>query len=290
MEHYQDFSCFFEISERRRACRNSFASKNDQRAKKNLNTTVEKDLMKKPFTIDEKVWYIHSKIAFSPEKELNKFLDELESGNVAKQLDENTLTRIADFTYSIRFLRLLTTKWVDTDAYKKGIIDDQGIPLKRLKDLSPEEKSSYNMFHRIVFFIKRLLNKIPFIGKHILSSYATAFLMIKEETGMSEEEILGTMRLFTGENVSSSTLMNESFSFITLDNRLKAGRYYLINDVLSYGALKERTIPRETMLVQSQRYDGLVPYTTFMGVNFYKIQEESTGIEVLVTKNSIIPV
>ena len=245
--------------------------------------------MKKPFTLEEKVWYIHQKLVFLPSEEVGNFLDKLESGEIARRLDENTLSRIADFTYSIRFLRLLTTPWTDTQAFKKGIIDDKGIPLKKLRDMTADEKSSYNMFHRIVFFIKRLLNKIPFIGKNILTSYAAAFLMIKEECGLSEEEILGTMQLVSGEVFPSTrNVMSEENSHIFLDKRLKFGEYILKCDTLSYSSLKERTIPSGKILTQHEKREGISPHSSFKGVDFYLLTVESSGEKVLVSKDSIL--
>ena len=56
-----------------------------------------------------------------------------------------------------------------------------------------DRKSAYTVFHRLVFNIKRLINKIPGIGKSRIASYAAALLLIKEHTGMSEETIAKVM-------------------------------------------------------------------------------------------------
>ena len=74
-----------------------------------------------------------------------------------------------DFFYALRFLRLLTTKWEDTNAFKLGIVDKNGKKLK--KPETSDEKSAYNTFHKLVYNIKRLINKIP-LGKSTLASYA----------------------------------------------------------------------------------------------------------------------
>ena len=63
------------------------------------------------------------------------------------------LLRGADFFYAIRFLRLLTTKWEKTNAYKLGIVDKNGKVLK--KPETSEEKGAYNVFHKLVYNIKR---------------------------------------------------------------------------------------------------------------------------------------
>ena len=99
------------------------------------------------------------------------------------------LSRAADLGYAFRFLKLLTTPWNKLKAYELGIVDEKGKNLKKAKELkTPEEKSAYTIFHRLVFNIKRLLGKVPG-GKSTLASYAAALYLIKEHTGMSEEKI-----------------------------------------------------------------------------------------------------
>lgn len=91
------------------------------------------------------------------------------------------LKRTVDTLFVLRFLRLLTMDWKDTDAYALGIIDDEGNLLKTSEDLkTSEEKSAYTILHRLVWKIKRLLNKLPF-GRSRLVSYATALWFLKEE-------------------------------------------------------------------------------------------------------------
>ena len=99
------------------------------------------------------------------------------------------LVRTADTIYAFRFLRLLTTPWKNMTAYRLGIIDADGKAIKKSKDLTTdEERSAYNLFHRLVFNIKRLLNKLP-LGKTTIASYVAAFYLLKEETGMSDSQI-----------------------------------------------------------------------------------------------------
>jgi len=80
-----------------------------------------------------------------------------------------TASRGADLYFVFRFLRLLTVKYSATKAYKFGIIDKKGKPLKKSSDLTTsEEKSSYTMLHRLTWKIRGLIEKIPLIGKSIL--------------------------------------------------------------------------------------------------------------------------
>ena len=97
-----------------------------------------------------------------------------------------SVTSLADTLYAFRFLKMLVTPWDETTAFELGLIDDQGKLLKKPK--SQEEKDAYTVFHKLVYNIKRLLNKLPF-GKSRLASYTAALFLIKEETGLTEVEI-----------------------------------------------------------------------------------------------------
>ena len=91
-------------------------------------------------------------------------------------------SRGADLYFVFRFLRLLTMKYEKTAAYKLGIIDKKGKPLKRSSELeSVDEKAAYTMLHRLVFKIRRLIEKVPIIGKSILLNYAAALFLLKEQ-------------------------------------------------------------------------------------------------------------
>ena len=70
-------------------------------------------------------------------------------------------SRGADLYFVFRFLRLLTMKYEKTDAFKYGIIDKKGNPLKRSSDLETvDEKAAYTMLHRLVFKVRRLIEKV----------------------------------------------------------------------------------------------------------------------------------
>ena len=72
------------------------------------------------------------------------------------------LSKAADYYLTYRFIKTLTTPFVDTEAYKLGIIDDEGNILKQMKELkSKEEKKAYGYFERMVWNLKKLIDKIP---------------------------------------------------------------------------------------------------------------------------------
>lgn len=103
------------------------------------------------------------------------------------------ISRAADLYYTYRFLKTLITPWEEMDAFKEGIIDENGKNLIKTKDLTTnDQKDAFTTFHRLVFNIKRILEKVPF-GKSRIASYAAALYLLREETGMSEEAILNAL-------------------------------------------------------------------------------------------------
>src|SRR6056297_2661834 len=99
------------------------------------------------------------------------------------------VSQAADTYYAYRFVKSLSTPWEEMDAYEFGIIDENGKVLRKARTLrTSEEKDAYTIFHRLVFGIKRILQKLPG-GRTVAASYAAALFLIKEETGMSDEQI-----------------------------------------------------------------------------------------------------
>jgi hypothetical protein len=74
---------------------------------------------------------------------------------------------------------MLTRKWEDMDAFKFGLIDDNGKRIKGVKPKGSEQKNSYTLLHRLVFNLKRVLELLPF-GRTRLASYAASLALLKE--------------------------------------------------------------------------------------------------------------
>jgi len=82
-------------------------------------------------------------------------------------------------TYMIySFINRLVTPFTETDAFKLGIIDENGNVLKKTRT-SSNEKAAYTLFDRLIFNLKKLIEKLPF-GKRLLASYAAALFLLKE--------------------------------------------------------------------------------------------------------------
>lgn len=142
-------------------------------------------------------------------------------------------SRGADLYFVFRFLRLLTMDYKKTDAYKYKIIDAKGNPLRKSSELeTTDEKASYTMLHRMVFKIRRLIEKVPIVGKSILLNYAAALFLLKEQNNprVWTDENYATRKLnefLENEDwVESAKILREEVEQMS---RLKFGEY-LIED------------------------------------------------------------
>ena len=92
----------------------------------------------------------------------------------------------ADTVYAFRFIRMMVMDWTSWDAYKEGVIDENGKRNRNVKLDTDSKKSSYTPFIRLVANIKRLVAKIPGGGSK-LGSFASALYLVKEKANLSEK-------------------------------------------------------------------------------------------------------
>jgi len=90
------------------------------------------------------------------------------------------MSRIIDNLLAYKILSMLVTNFEDTKAYKLGIIDKDGKNLKKVSTLkSSEEKDAYTFLTRLVFNMKKIINKIG--GENKLKSLIAALFLVKEQ-------------------------------------------------------------------------------------------------------------
>lgn len=98
-------------------------------------------------------------------------------------------TRFIDAAIVYRILRMLVTPFDKTDAFKLGIIDAKGKVLKRESQLNTkEQQQAYTLLHRLVFRLKRIIEKVPMENKKFLS-FAAALALIRENYERGTEPI-----------------------------------------------------------------------------------------------------
>ena len=133
--------------------------------------------------------------------------------------------RVIDSLIVFRILKMLTTDFKKTPAYKFGFIDSNGKRIKFLPDpnnknqLLPnepktrEEKNSLTPLHRLVFNLKKLIRMVPF-GKTAFASYAVALALLKEETKLdsnqADELFEKFYRHLKEENIFHADMISES--------------------------------------------------------------------------------
>jgi hypothetical protein len=121
-------------------------------------------------------------------------------------------------------------KWESTDAYKLGIVDKNGNPLKKSKDLkTQEEKDAYTSFIRLVFKFKRMLTKIP-AGKSAVVRYGAALALLKENEselasmGVDMKKIREIIKEYITENAISEEVTNSTEGVAGKDQPLGKGK------------------------------------------------------------------
>tara|TARA_B100000424_G_C22823332_1_gene440283 strand:+ start:34 stop:663 length:630 start_codon:yes stop_codon:yes gene_type:complete len=151
--------------------------------------------------------------------------------------------RVIDSLIVFRFLKMLVTPFNKTPAYKFGFIDERGNRIKFLTDpnnknqklpnnpKSKEEKNSLTPLHRLVFNLKKLIEKISG-GKSILASYAVALLLLKEEHDLDDEQAEQLYEDFYRHlkelNMIDAEVITESMEVGKLcTRRMHSGHYHL---------------------------------------------------------------
>ena len=113
---------------------------------------------------------------------------------------------------TFRIIKILTTPWKKQDAYIYGLVDENGKRTDK-KPETREEKNSIDSLHKMVFNLKRLIDKTPFINKQLASYAAATILLLKEDRYMDNEmineELVGsenTGTLASGENMVNNKI------------------------------------------------------------------------------------
>ena len=97
--------------------------------------------------------------------------------------------KFVDSVIAFRILHMLVQNFEDTPAFRLGIIDKNGKELKHMKDLNTVQlRDAYTLLHRLVFRLKRIINKVPIENKKLVS-LAAAYALIREDLANGKESI-----------------------------------------------------------------------------------------------------
>ena len=190
------------------------------------------------------------------------------------------LKRAADIAYTFRFIRLMVMDWKDWDAYKLGIIDENGKSDRNVKLDSDEKKSAYTTFIRLAANVKRLVSKIPGGGSK-LGSFASALYLIKEKYNLEEKDLKNICEKVDVEVLDFLNEKNEWF--VLNDKQLSPGIYKVQNPKLLNKSCSEFVWAKDQIRVDEESY----PIGDVFGVDVYEAIHINTNQNVYVTVSEI---
>ena len=198
-----------------------------------------------------------------------------------------------DLFVTYRFLKLLTTDFKKTDAYKLGIIDDKGHRIMKtgvdklkpkVEVVTTQQKNAYTILHKLVFNIKKLFNKVPGLRTKV-GTYAAALFLLKDtfkesvqDPDMFEKEFIKYLR----ENkIELDREISEEV--IGFGEVLPKGEYVLKNDILN----------KEEEELTAKKGDKVVafadesPVDTVLGVEIFPVVHMKTQEKIYVSLEDI---
>ena len=100
-------------------------------------------------------------------------------------------SKFGDLLLAYNFIKRLVTPFDETDAFKLGVIDERGKKIKNPENA--KEELAFSTFNRLIFNIKKIVERLPG-GKSKLASYGAALFLIKESANpkdhYTDEEIM----------------------------------------------------------------------------------------------------
>ena len=183
--------------------------------------------------------------------------------------------RAIDLFVTYRFLKLLTTPFDKTDAFKFGIIDEkgnrikeQGSTLPKVKLATSQLQNSYTILHKLVFNIKKIFQKVPGLRTKV-GTYAAALFLLKDtfkesvdDHHMFEKEF---MKYLKENNIEFDDSISEEV--IGFGEVLPKGEYVLVNDILN----KEEDELSAKKGDKVVAYEDEAPVDTILGVEIFPV-------------------
>ena len=199
--------------------------------------------------------------------------------------------RAIDLFVTYRFLKLLTTPFEKQDAYKLGIIDENGNRIRKPKSTRPavelatsELKTSYTILHKLVFNIKKIFAKVPGLRTKV-GTYAAALFLLKDtfkesvdDPDMFEKEFVKYLK----ENgVEFDNSISEEV--IGFGEILPKGEYVLVNDILNKEE-EELSAKKGDKVIA---FDDEPPIDTVLGVEIFPVVHEKTQEKIYISLEDI---
>tara|TARA_B100000925_G_scaffold113949_1_gene84369 strand:+ start:1246 stop:1857 length:612 start_codon:yes stop_codon:yes gene_type:complete len=192
--------------------------------------------------------------------------------------------RAIDLFVTYRFIKLLTTPFEKTDAFKMGIIDKDGNRLPK-KLYKIDERNAYTVLHKLVFNIKKLFQKVPGLRTKV-GTYAAALFLLKdtfkehvEDPKMFEKEFL---KYLEENNIELDDSITEE---VTLDNgKLSKGIYVLTQDVVATEDEEEIDALEGD---EVEAFEDTPAADTILGVDVFPVIHTKTKQKIFVSAEDI---
>ena len=199
--------------------------------------------------------------------------------------------RAVDLFVTYRFIKLLTSPFNKTDAYKFGIIDDKGNRIREDNSTRPKVelttsqlKNSYTVLHKLVFNIKKIFSKLPLL-KTKIGTYAAALFLLKDtfKEHMLDPDIFEKefMKFLKENNVVLDTEISEEV--IGFGEVLPKGEYVLKNDILN----KEEEELTAKKGDKVSAFEDQAPIDTVLGVEIFPVIHMKTQEKIYVSLEDI---
>jgi len=199
--------------------------------------------------------------------------------------------RAVDLFVTYRFLKLLTTPFEKTDAFKYGIIDADGHRIKIPKSTEPavklttsQLKNSYTILHKLIFNIKKLFGKVPGLRTKV-GTYAAALFLLKdtfkehvEDPDMFEKEF---MKYLKENKIELDREISEEV--IGFGEVLPKGEYVLKNDILNKEE-EELTAKKGDKVIA---FEDEAPVDTILGVEIFPVIHMNSQEKIYVSLEDI---
>ena len=203
--------------------------------------------------------------------------------------------RAVDLFVTYRFIKLLTTPFEKTDAYKLGIIDEKGnrimpAPVGGVRQTRPAtlgttaEKNAYTILHKLIFNIKKIFSKVPGLRTKV-GTYAAALFLLKDtfkesvdDPDMFEKEFMKYLKE-QGCEIDNSI----SEEVIGFGEVLPKGEYTLINDILN----KEEEELTAKAGDKVEAFEDEPPVDTILGVEIFPVIHMKSKEKIYVSLEDI---
>jgi len=198
-----------------------------------------------------------------------------------------------DLFVSYRFLKLLTTPFEKTEAFKLGIIDKKGHRIMKtgvdarfpeVKLITTQQKNAYTILHKLVFNIKKLFNKVPGLRTKV-GTYAAALFLLKdtfkehvENPDFFESELVKYLK---ENNIEFDNEISEEV--IGFGEILPKGNYVLVNDILN----KEDEAITATKGDLVMTFEDQSPVDTILGIDIFPVIHIASGEKIFVSLEDI---